>query len=206
MSARLITGRPLMAGMRAISWLRRTRRRGQSRPAPTRPSRPGHPSRPVTASPRSGETAPSRIPGKSRGVECLLRWASWDAAGQAADRGLCRGAARSAALRGGPVGRRARPATGRTQVALGRGRPRPRPVLAAPKPTVPPGCGLSSSRTRRAGSLGGFRLRSQVRRPAGHLIAQRPPTARSKHGTWSPSPLTPPEPARHSGPCDGSPP
>ena len=138
MSARLITGRPLMAGMRTTSSLRRTRRRGRSRP-PTRPDRgrPGHPSRPVAASLGGGGTGPSRIPGKSRGVECLLRWASWASRGQAAGRDLCRGAVRSAALRGGPVGRRTPTArTGRPQAGPGRGRPRPRPVRAVPKLTV----------------------------------------------------------------------
>jgi hypothetical protein len=53
----------------------------------------------------------------------------WASQGQAAGRDLCRGAARSAALRGGPAGRRSQmPRRGRPRVTAGRGRPRPHPI------------------------------------------------------------------------------
>jgi Phage integrase family len=55
----------------------------------------------------------------------------WALRGQVAGRDLCRGAARSAALRGGPAGRRFRmPRRGRLRVTTGRGRPHPHPIRA----------------------------------------------------------------------------
>jgi len=53
----------------------------------------------------------------------------WGAAGPGGRRDLCRGAARSAALRGGPAGRRSQvPVTGDLRSTSGRGRQRPLPV------------------------------------------------------------------------------
>jgi hypothetical protein len=66
-------------------------------------------------------------------------WAFRAPRDQAAGRDLCRGAARSAALRGGRARRppRLTMRTGRPEAVRGRGRPRPHPVRPASKPTVP---------------------------------------------------------------------
>ena len=126
MSARLITGRPLIAGIGTTS---------SRQPHPlTRPAsdlRPGPTSgRPGNLSPRAGHITmtASPCPLQSRASPAALMplgGRSGAPRGQAAGRDLCRGAVRSAALRGGPVGRRTRAVR---EVVAGRRRGRAWPV------------------------------------------------------------------------------
>jgi hypothetical protein len=159
MSARLITGRPLIAGI------------GNDLPSADGPARrrpglasssgrPRNPSPPATCVTRRREPCVfytfRQVPRRLMPV-CGR---SGTSRGQAAGRDLCRGAVRSAALRGGPAGRRWRTADGRPGVDLRTEGGRPGRCQGTGR-TPSPGLSSGPVFAREAGQLPASKSRSR---------------------------------------------